>query len=123
MLTEKGPYVLEFNARFGDPETQAIMPRLKSDLVELMERAIDGKLEGFTLEWDPRPCVSVVIASGGYPKSFQEGRGDFRARRGREAEGRRHLPRGHEDGAPLDGRAQPLPDRGRQGPERDGARS
>jgi phosphoribosylamine--glycine ligase len=73
MLTEKGPYVLEFNARFGDPETQAIMPRLKSDLVELMERAIDGKLEGVTLDWDPRPCVSVVIASGGYPKSFKKG--------------------------------------------------
>jgi phosphoribosylamine--glycine ligase len=73
MLTEKGPYVLEFNARFGDPETQAIMPRLKSDIVELMERSIDGKLEGFTLQWDPRPCVSVVIASGGYPKSFKTG--------------------------------------------------
>lgn len=73
MLTETGPYVLEFNARFGDPETQAIMPRLKSDLVEVIERAIDGKLEGFTLQWDPRPCVSVVVASGGYPKSFKKG--------------------------------------------------
>ena len=73
MLTEKGPYVLEFNARFGDPETQAIMPRLKSDLVELMERAIDGKLEGCTLQWDPRPCVSVVVASSGYPKAFKKG--------------------------------------------------
>jgi phosphoribosylamine--glycine ligase len=73
MLTEKGPQVLEFNARFGDPETQAIMPRLRSDLVEAMERAIDGKLEGYALQWDPRPCVSVVIASGGYPKAFKKG--------------------------------------------------
>ena len=73
MMTEKGPYVLEFNARFGDPETQAILPRLKSDLVELIERAIDGKLENYRLEWDTRPCVSVVVSSGGYPGEFQKG--------------------------------------------------
>ena len=73
MVTEKGFYVLEFNVRFGDPETQAIMPRLRSDLVELIEHAIDGKLEGYKLDWDPRPCVSVVIASGGYPGNFKKG--------------------------------------------------
>jgi len=73
MITDKGPFVLEFNARFGDPETQAILPRLKSDLVELMEHAIDGKLDGYNLEWDARPCVSVVIASGGYPGNFVSG--------------------------------------------------
>ena len=73
MVTEKGPFILEFNARFGDPETQAIMPRLKSDLVEAMERAIDGKLSGYSLEWDKRPCVSVVLASGGYPGDYESG--------------------------------------------------
>ena len=73
MVTRDGPYVLEFNARFGDPETQAILPRLKSDIVEVMERAIDGALEGYKLEWDPRPCVSVVIASGGYPGDYDKG--------------------------------------------------
>ncbi len=73
MITDKGPYVLEFNVRFGDPETQAIMPRLKSDLVELIEKAIDGNLGGYSLEWDPRPCVSVVVASGGYPGDFTKG--------------------------------------------------
>lgn len=73
MVTDKGPYVLEFNVRFGDPETQAILPRLKSDLVEVMERAIEGKLEGYELSWDPRPCVSVVESSGGYPGEFSKG--------------------------------------------------
>ena len=73
MVTDKGPYVLEFNVRFGDPETQAIMPRFKSDLVELIERAIDGKLDGYTLDWDPRPCVSVAAVSGGYPGDFVKG--------------------------------------------------
>lgn len=73
MVTANGPYVLEFNVRFGDPETQAIMPRLKSDMVELIERSIDGKLGDYRLEWDPRPCVSVVLASGGYPGQFVKG--------------------------------------------------
>lgn len=73
MVTNDGPKALEFNARFGDPETQAIMPRLKSDLVELMERALDGKLDNYSIEWDPRPCVSVVIASGGYPGDYEKG--------------------------------------------------
>lgn len=73
MVTKDGPKVLEFNTRFGDPETQAIIPRLKSDLVEAMERAIDAKLEGYRLEWDERPCVSVVVASGGYPGDYEKG--------------------------------------------------
>ncbi len=73
MLTDKGPFVLEFNARFGDPETQAIIPRLKTDLVDIIERSISGTLAGLKLEWDPRPCVSVVIASGGYPDKFEKG--------------------------------------------------
>lgn len=74
MLTAKGPFVLEFNARFGDPETQAILPRLKTDLVDIMERSISGTLAGFKPEWDPRPCVSVVVASGGYPDKFEKGK-------------------------------------------------
>ena len=73
MVTKDGPKVLEFNTRFGDPETQAIMPRLKSDLVEAMEKAVDGKLDGYKLLWDERPCVSVVIASGGYPGNYEKG--------------------------------------------------
>jgi len=73
MVTRDGPKVLEFNTRFGDPETQAILPRLKSDLVEAMERVIDGKLEGYSLQWDPRPCVSIVVASGGYPGNYEKG--------------------------------------------------
>ena len=73
MVTKDGPRVLEFNARFGDPETQAILPRMKSDLVEAMEKAIDGKLAGYNLQWDERPCVSVVMASGGYPGDYEKG--------------------------------------------------
>lgn len=73
MVTDSGPKLLEFNVRFGDPETQAILPRLKTDLVEVMERSIDGKLAGYTLEWDKRPCVSVVVASGGYPGEYEKG--------------------------------------------------
>lgn len=73
MVTESGPKVLEFNVRFGDPETQAILPRLKSDIVELMERAIDGGLGGYVPEWDERPCVSVVVAAGGYPGNYDKG--------------------------------------------------
>ncbi len=72
MLTKKGPFVLEFNARFGDPETQVILPRLRTDLIDIIERSLSGALAGFKLEWDPRPCVSVVIASGGYPDKFEK---------------------------------------------------
>lgn len=73
MLTKDGPKVLEFNVRFGDPETQAILPRLKSDLLEAMERAVDRALRYYNMEWDDRPCVSVVIASGGYPGYYVKG--------------------------------------------------
>ena len=73
MVTKDGPFVLEFNARFGDPETQAILPRLRGDIVELMERSLAGNLEGFSISWDPKPCVSIVVASGGYPDKFDNG--------------------------------------------------
>lgn len=74
MLTAGGPRVLEFNVRFGDPETQAILPRLRSDLLELLERATEpGGLEGVKLEWDSRTAVTVVLASRGYPQSASTG--------------------------------------------------
>jgi len=74
MLTPDGPKVLEYNVRFGDPETQAVLPRLRSDLLELMVRATrPGGLEGAALEWDPRATVTVVLASRGYPASSSSG--------------------------------------------------
>jgi phosphoribosylamine--glycine ligase len=66
-LTTSGAKVVEFNARFGDPETQALMPRLSSDLAEACAATAAGELEGVRLRWSPRVCVSVVLASGGYP--------------------------------------------------------
>lgn len=74
MVTADGPRVLEFNCRFGDPETQVILPRLKSDLLELLEATIDGTLEGRTIEWEERAAVTVVLASGGYPDKYQTGK-------------------------------------------------
>jgi len=62
MLTRKGPQVLEFNVRFGDPETQAILPRLKNDLTEVMLATIGGNLDKVKLDWDSRHCICVVIA-------------------------------------------------------------
>ena len=74
MLTADGPKVLEFNARFGDPETQAVLPRLRSDLLDALERATrPGGLAGLTLEWDPASAVTVVLASAGYPASSSSG--------------------------------------------------
>jgi phosphoribosylamine--glycine ligase len=74
MVTADGPRVLEFNCRFGDPETQVILPRLKSDLLELLEATIDGTLEGRAIEWDERAAVTVVLASGGYPDKYDIGK-------------------------------------------------
>ncbi len=73
MLTKDGPKVLEYNARFGDPEAQVVLPRLKTDLVDVVEAAIDGRLDTVELEWDPRATVCVVLASGGYPVSYHKG--------------------------------------------------
>lgn len=73
MATVDGPRVLEFNVRFGDPETQAILPRMKSDLVEVIDKVLEGKLSEAELSWDERPCVCVVLASGGYPGTYQKG--------------------------------------------------
>jgi phosphoribosylamine---glycine ligase len=74
MLTADGPQVLEFNVRFGDPETQVVLPRLRSDLLDLLQRATrPGGLRGAALEWDARSAVTVVLASGGYPESSSKG--------------------------------------------------
>ncbi len=67
------PRVLEYNVRFGDPETQPIMLRLKSDLVDLCEAALDGRLDGIEAEWDPRASLGVVLAAAGYPGSYPKG--------------------------------------------------
>jgi len=74
MLTDDGPKVLEFNARFGDPETQVYLPRLENDLVDLLEASIDGTLDQHELRWSDLSVVCVVIASGGYPGSYEKGK-------------------------------------------------
>jgi len=74
MITSGGPRVLEFNVRFGDPETQPILMRLKSDLLEVLLAVCDETLDQVTLEWDHRPAVCVVMASGGYPGDYEKGK-------------------------------------------------
>jgi phosphoribosylamine---glycine ligase len=77
MITNQGPRVLEFNGRFGDPETQPLMVRLRTDLLDLLEAVVEDRLGEFPesgLEWDPRPAVCVVLASQGYPGSYPKGR-------------------------------------------------
>ncbi len=73
MITAYGPMVLEYNVRFGDPETQVVLPRMKSDLCELFMAAIDGKLAGKTIEWHADKAVTVVLAAGGYPDCYKKG--------------------------------------------------
>lgn len=74
MITNQGPKVLEYNVRFGDPECQPILMRLQSDLLDLLEAAVDGRLSELEpLKWDPRPAVSVVMASEGYPGNYERG--------------------------------------------------
>jgi phosphoribosylamine--glycine ligase len=74
MITSAGPRVLEFNVRFGDPETQPILMRLKSDLLEICLAVCEARLNEVTLEWDRRPAVCVVMASGGYPGDYEKGK-------------------------------------------------
>jgi phosphoribosylamine--glycine ligase len=74
MLTKSGPKVLEFNARFGDPETQVYLPRLENDLIELLDASVSGTLAHIELKWSPLASVCVVMASGGYPGSYAKGK-------------------------------------------------
>lgn len=73
MIAADGPKVLEFNARFGDPETQAIIPRLRTDLVDILVAVVDNKLSQAAIQWDDNACVGVVMASGGYPGNYKTG--------------------------------------------------
>lgn len=73
MMTDSGVKVIEYNCRFGDPETQVVLPRLKTDLVEIMEAVIDERLSDVDIEWEDNAAVCVVMASGGYPVSYKKG--------------------------------------------------
>ncbi len=73
MVDKEGAKVLEFNVRFGDPETQVVIPRLKSSLLDHMEAVIDGTIKAEDLAWDERPCMTVILTSGGYPSSYEVG--------------------------------------------------
>lgn len=73
MLTEDGPKVLEYNARFGDPEAQVVLPRMKNDIIDVMEACIDGKLSEVELEFEENAAVCVVLASDGYPEKYDKG--------------------------------------------------
>ena len=74
MLTADGPRVLEYNTRFGDPETQVVLPRMKSDIIDVMQACIDGTLDQVDLVFEDNAAVCVVIASGGYPGSYEKGK-------------------------------------------------
>ena len=78
MLTEKGPKVLEYNARFGDPETQVVLPRMKNDIVEVFEACVDGTLDQIDLQFEDNAAVCVVLASEGYPVKYEKGFEDQR---------------------------------------------
>ena len=73
MLTDKGPKVLEYNARFGDPEAQVVLPRMKNDIVEVFEACVDGTLDRIDLQFEDNAAVCVVVASGGYPVAYEKG--------------------------------------------------
>ena len=74
ILTPDGPRVLEYNARFGDPEAQVVLPRMKTDIIDVMEACIDGKLEDINLEFEDNAAVCVILASDGYPESYEKGK-------------------------------------------------
>ena len=73
MLTQDGPKVLEYNARFGDPEAQVVLPRMKNDMIEVMEACVEGRLDEIDLQFEDNAAVCVVLASGGYPLSYEKG--------------------------------------------------
>lgn len=73
MLTEAGPKVIEYNCRFGDPEAQVVLPRLKTDLLDILEAIMDERLDSLEIEWEDGACACVILASGGYPGSYPKG--------------------------------------------------
>ena len=117
MLTQEGPQLLEFNCRFGDPETQVVLPRLESDLVEICLACAGGRLDPGSVRWKSDAAVTVVLASGGYPGSYATGKAIAGIGEAGEAPGRDGLPRGH----PAGGRR--APHGRRAGPERDRPRA
>lgn len=74
MITDEGPFVLEYNVRFGDPEAQAVLPRMQNDIVDLMLASCNGTMNNVDLQWDKRACVCVVMSSGGYPGAYERGK-------------------------------------------------
>ena len=98
MITDAGPRVLEFNARFGDPETQVIMARMRSDIVPLLQQVAEGQLKDTKIEWAKEPAVCVVLAAKGYPDAVETGQEiqGLESARGRERRGR--VPRRHRHG-------------------------
>ena len=74
MKTKDGMKVIEYNARFGDPETQVILPMLKTDLMDIFEAVVDGRLDEINIEWEDGACVCLVLASGGYPEHYEKGK-------------------------------------------------
>lgn len=74
MLTKQGPKVVEYNARFGDPETQVVLPLLETDLVDIIEAVYEGKLDELDIKWSDKACACVVMASGGYPEKYETGK-------------------------------------------------
>ena len=74
MKTKDGYKVIEYNARFGDPETQVILPMLKTDLMEIFEAIVDERLSEIKIEWEDGACVCLVLASGGYPEHYEKGK-------------------------------------------------
>ena len=74
MLTEDGPKVLEYNARFGDPEAQVVLPRMKNDIIDVMEACVYGRLDEIDLQFEDNAAVCVVLASDGYPVSYEKGK-------------------------------------------------
>ncbi|HBN38324.1 MAG TPA: phosphoribosylamine--glycine ligase, partial [Ruminococcaceae bacterium] len=73
MITPKGPKVIEYNCRFGDPETQVVLPRLKTDIMDIFEAINNETLSELDIEWSDEACTCVIMASGGYPKSYPKG--------------------------------------------------
>ncbi len=94
MLTEDGPKVLEYNCRFGDPETQVVIPRLRSDLAEVLDACASDRLADVKVDLSDDAAVTVVLASGGYPGTVRDRPPDRRAGGRRDGPGRRRLPLG-----------------------------